>query len=311
MDSAPDNPNSMPAATSGSRSKLLSTGLKDFLSKPALKHPQKAFTVRLWNAEQKANPTGNNPPPRLAAGQQRAEMSTSASGQATGDIVSSANSGFPKTSDAPGEQFEPRQTATSEDYEPDPSKSIKLSPQRQALVDDIIALYSCQPTIQRVKRYTPDCVYDDQFVYANDRYKMAGQWFALPKLFNASINESYQVIRSDDDIIQFKNKQSWTFRLIPKTATITGLVTLSLDPATKDSQLMQIKYHKDQANDKDYSHEGVGFSFKKWQADNVGKHMDTPELKEFEQDKGANKEHVRKYGSGREEGNAPKKDFTN
>ncbi|CAN9095178.1 hypothetical protein CUC08_Gglean004910 [Alternaria sp. MG1] len=311
MDSAPDNPNSMPAATSGSRSKLLSTGLKDFLSKPALKHPQKAFTVQLWNAEQKANPTGNNPPPRLAAGQQRAEMSTSASGQATGDIVSSANSGFPKTSDAPGEQFEPRQTATSEDYEPDPSKSIKLSPQRQALVDDIIALYSCQPTIQRVKRYTPDCVYDDQFVYANDRYKMAGQWFALPKLFNASINESYQVIRSDDDIIQFKNKQSWTFRLIPKTATITGLVTLSLDPATKDSQFMQIKYHKDQANDKDYSHEGVGFSFKKWQADNVVKHMDTPELKEFEQDKGANKEHVRKYGSGKEEGNAPKKDFTN
>lgn len=311
MDSAPDNPDSMPAATSGSRSKLLSTGLKDFLSKPALKHPQKAFTVQLWNAEQKANPTGNNPPPRLAAGQQRAEMSTSASGQATGDIVSSANSGFPKTSDAPGEQFEPRQTATSEDYEPDPSKSIKLSPQRQALVDDIIALYSCQPTIQRVKRYTPDCVYDDQFVYANDRYKMAGQWFALPKLFNASINESYQVIRSDDDIIQFKNKQSWTFRLIPKTATITGLVTLSLDPATKDSQFMQIKYHKDQANDKDYSHEGVGFSFKKWQADNVVKHMDTPELKEFEQDKGANKEHVRKYGSGKEEGNAPKKDFTN
>ncbi|CAN9098544.1 unnamed protein product [Alternaria alternata] len=311
MDSAPDNPNSMPAATSGSRSKLLSTGLKDFLSKPALKHPQKAFTVQLWNAEQKANPTGNNPPPRLAAGQQRAEMSTSASGQATGDIVSSANSGFPKTSDAPGEQFEPRQTATSEDYEPDPSKSIKLSPQRQALVDDIIALYSCQPTVQRVKRYTPDCVYDDQFVYANDRYKMAGQWFALPKLFNASINESYQVIRSDDDVIQFKNKQSWTFRLIPKTATITGLVTLSLDPATKDSEFIQIKYHKDQANDKDYSHEGVGFSFKKWQADNVVKHMDTPELKEFEQDKGANKEHVRKYGSGKEEGNAPKKDFTN
>ncbi|KAG9191523.1 hypothetical protein G6011_10257 [Alternaria panax] len=311
MDSASDNPNSMPAATSGSRSKLLSTGLKDFLSKPALKHPQKAFTVQLWNAEQKVNPTGNNPPPRLAAGQQRAEMSTSTNGRTTGDIVSSANSGFPKTSDAPGEQFEPRQTATSEDYEPDASKSIKLSPQRQALVDDIIALYSCQPTVERVKRYTPDCVYDDQFVYANDRYKMAGQWFALPKLFKASINESYQVIRSDNEVIQFKNKQSWTFRLIPKTATITGLVSLSLDPASKDSEFMQIKYHKDQANDKDYSHEGVGFSFKKWQADNVVKHMDTPELEEFEQDKGANKEHVRRYGSGKEEGNAPKKDFTN
>jgi hypothetical protein len=77
-----------------------------------------------------------------------------------------------KMSSAPGEQFEVRQTSTSEDYTPDPSKSLKLSPARQALVDDIIALYSCEPTIKRVERYTADCVYDDQFVYANDRYKM-------------------------------------------------------------------------------------------------------------------------------------------
>jgi hypothetical protein len=194
----------------------------------------------------------------------------------------------------------------------------------------IIALYSCQPTVERVKRYTPDCVYDDQFVYANDRYKMAGQWFALPKLFKSSVNEGYQVIRSDDEMIQLKNKQvctlppliprlgkltsmlqAWTFKIIPKTATITGLVSLSLDPATRDSEFMQIKYHKDQANDKDYSHEGLGFTFKKWQADNVMKHMDAPELKEFEADKNANKEEVRKYGTGKESGDAPKHDFKN
>ncbi|KAF2437771.1 hypothetical protein P171DRAFT_458927 [Karstenula rhodostoma CBS 690.94] len=263
-----------------SRSKLLSSGLKDLVNRHALAHPQKALTVQLHNAEVRAN-------------------------------MSSSAGGFPKTADTPGEQFEPRQTATSEDYTPDPSKSLQLSPAKQRLVDDIIALYSCQPTVERVKRYTPDCVYDDQFVYANDRYKMAGQWFALPKLFKSSINESYQVIRSDDEMIQFKNKQSWTFRLIPKTATITGLVSLSLDPATKDADFMQIKYHKDQANDKDYSHEGLGFTFKKWQADNVVKHMDAPELKEFEQDKSAAKEQVRKYGTGKEEGAAPKKDFTN
>jgi hypothetical protein len=73
---------------------------------------------------------------------------------------------------------------------------------------------------------------------------------------------------------------------------------------------MQVKYHKDQANDKDYSHEGLGFTFKKWQADNVMKHMDAPELKEFEADKKANKEEVRKYGTGKESGDAPKHDFT-
>jgi len=106
------------------------------------------------------------------------------------------------------------------------SRSLPLDKARQALLDDIIALYSCEPTIERVKRYTPDCVYDDQFVYANDRYcvlqyslvpclqgvsyKMAGQWFALPKLFKASKNEGYQVVRSDDEVIQFKNEQVQT-----------------------------------------------------------------------------------------------------
>jgi hypothetical protein len=36
---------------------------------------------------------------------------------------------------------------------------------------------------------------------------MAGQWFALPKLFKASKNEGYQVVRTDDEVIQFKNEQ--------------------------------------------------------------------------------------------------------
>lgn len=212
---------------------------------------------------------------------------------------------------APGEQYEPRQTAPSEDYTPDPSKSIKLSPARQRLVDDIIALYSCQPTVERVKRYTADCVYDDQFVYANDRYKMAGQWFALPKLFNESKNERYEVVVNEPGLIQFRNEQSWTFKVIPKTATINALVSLSLDPSTIDSEFIQLKYHKDQANDKDYSHEGLGFSFKKWQADTVMKHMDSPEVAQFEADKGAGKNAVKEYGSGASDGNAPVKDLKN
>ena len=59
-----------------------------------------------------------------------------------------------------------------------------------------------------------------------------------------------------------------------KTAKINALVSLSLDPATIDSDFIQVKYHKDQANDKDYSHEGLGFNFKKWQADKVAGMMD-------------------------------------
>ena len=75
---------------------------------------------------------------------------------------------------------------------------------------------------------------------------MAGQWFALPKLFKESKNEGYQIVRTDDEVIQFRNEQTWTFAGIPKTTTINALVTLTLDPETLNSDFMKIKYHKDQ-----------------------------------------------------------------
>src|SRR5580704_6847943 len=149
----------------------------------------------------------------------------------------------------PGEHYEVRQTSTTQDWHPDPSKSIKLPPERQELVDDIIALYCCKPTNRRIQRYTPDCVYDDRFVYANDRYKVAGQWFALPKLFKDSHNVGYEIIKNDPGLIQFKNEQSWTFAGIRKTVVTNSLVSLSLDPETANSQFLRVKYHKDQANE--------------------------------------------------------------
>jgi hypothetical protein len=77
------------------------------------------------------------------------------------------------------------------------------------------------------------------------------------------------------------NTQRWSFHLIPKQATINALVSLVIDPATKDSDFPLVLYHKDQANEKDYSHEGFGFAFKKIQADIVMKLMSQPEVKMF------------------------------
>ncbi|KAI0654016.1 hypothetical protein C8Q70DRAFT_926697 [Cubamyces menziesii] len=219
-----------------------------------------------------------------------------------------SSSSLPNNSSLPGEHFEVRQTSSTDDYHPDPSKSLPLSSARQALMDDIIALYSCQPTRRRVERYTPDCVYDDQFVYANDRFKMAGQWFALPKLFRSSKNESYQVVKNDPLLIQFKNEQTWTFPGGIKSTTINALVSLSLDPDSADSDFPQVKYHKDQANAKDYSHTGPGFAFKKWQADKVAGMMDSEDVQYFKKDaREDNQEPVRRYDSGTAD--APTKDF--
>ena len=103
-------------------------------------------------------------------------------------------------------------------------------------------------------------------------------------------------------------QQTWTFPGGVKSATINALVTLSLDPATADSDFPQVKYHKDQANHKDYSHHGFGFEFKKWQADKVAEHMDSEDVQAFKEDgKDEYHEKVRKYADG--EAEAPKKEF--
>ncbi len=77
--------------------------------------------------------------------------------------------------------------------------------------------------------------------------------------------------------------------MIPKTAVINALVSLSLDPGSIDSDFIRVKYHKDQANDQDYSNEGLGATFKQWQADNVAKYMDSSEVQAFAADKDASK----------------------
>lgn len=74
---------------------------------------------------------------------------------------------------------------------------------------------------------------------------------------------------------------------------------------------IRVKYHKDQANDKDYSNEGLGATFKKWQADNVSKHWmsEHPGVKAFEADKDVIKGERKTYGTGKTEGDAPLKDL--
>lgn len=103
--------------------------------------------------------------------------------------------------------------------------------------------------------------------------------------------------------------QTWTFPGGVKSTTINALVSLSLDPDTADSDFPQIKYHKDQANRKDYSHTGPGFAFKKWQADKVAGMMDSEDVMAFKDDgKTEYHEPVRKYADG--EADAPKRDYS-
>jgi hypothetical protein len=61
--------------------------------------------------------------------------------------------------------------------------------------------------------------------------------------------------------IVFKMKRAWTPRLSPKTFDVNHFVTLTLARAVEEDgegPSERVKYHKDQWNQKDYDHGGLG-----------------------------------------------------
>lgn len=74
-----------------------------------------------------------------------------------------------------------------------------------------------------------------------------------------------EIVKSESDTLSFKMKQKYKPRLSPGAKEVNSLVTLTLDGEGR------VKYHKDQWNEKDYSHEGVGMWLKRMNGDHLTK----------------------------------------
>ncbi|KAF2865913.1 hypothetical protein BDV95DRAFT_672254 [Massariosphaeria phaeospora] len=144
-----------------------------------------------------------------------------------------------------------KNSSTRVDYEPNPSASIELSPEQQKIVQSICNLYSGSASEQDMQVYAAESVYDDPFSYCDTRYKIAGQWYGIPKIFD-SRTLATQVMSATPSEIVFKLRQEYTPKGLGFSKPVNSLVSLALDDAGK------VKYHKDMWNEKDYSHEGLG-----------------------------------------------------
>ncbi|KAG9524768.1 hypothetical protein KCV07_g1776, partial [Aureobasidium melanogenum] len=171
-----------------------------------------------------------------------------------------------------GNKEDPSQNAsTGVDYEPHPEKSIKLEPEREKIVKSICALYSGGASEELMQVYSDKAVYDDPWSYCDTRYKIAGQWYGIPKVMAKSETLKTEVVDSQPDRIIFKLQQEYTPRLVHFSKPVNSLVTLTLDDQGK------VKYHKDMWNEKDYSHEGLGKVMKTLNGDHLTKITQPPE----------------------------------
>lgn len=122
--------------------------------------------------------------------------------------------------------------------------------------------------------YAKKTVYDDIASYCDTRYKIAGQWWGIPVVAKRSETKAVQVVSSTPVAnaqgsvpgeLVFKMKRAWSLRGMPKTYDVNHFVTLSLEKAAEEDgegPSERVKYHKDQWNEKDYSHGGFGKAMK-------------------------------------------------
>ncbi|PYI09201.1 hypothetical protein BO78DRAFT_308985 [Aspergillus sclerotiicarbonarius CBS 121057] len=169
----------------------------------------------------------------------------------------------------------PRNILTEIDYAPHPEHSLPISPSRSAIQQHIISLYCGSASEDDMNVYSEQAVYDDPFSYCDTRYKVAGQWYGIPKLFAKSETLGTEVTSSTEHELVWKQRQRYTFRGIRVSKMEDSLVSLRLEGADPDEKVV---YHKDMWNEKDYDHDGLGALIKKVNGDKLTNITQPPEV---------------------------------
>ncbi|KAI9822647.1 MAG: hypothetical protein M1827_000366 [Pycnora praestabilis] len=159
----------------------------------------------------------------------------------------------------------PDNSSSGVDYEPHPEKSIKVTPERQHIVHAITSLYSGSASEKDMQVYSQEAIYDDPWSYCDTRYKIAGQWYGIPKMMASSKTLKTEIVKSTPTELIFKMQQEYTPRVVHFSKPVNSLISLTLDENEK------VKYHKDMWNQKDYNHEGLGKIMKTLNGDQLTK----------------------------------------
>ena len=157
------------------------------------------------------------------------------------------------------------------DYEPHPEKSLKIPSEHESIVKAITNLYSGSASEKDMLVYAEKAIYDDPLSYCDTRYKIAGQWYGLPKMFSKLETKKVEVVKDTPTEIVFKQRHAYTMRGLNATKEVDSLVSLGLDEEGR------VRYHKDMWNEEDYSHSGIGKLIKNLNGDHLTKVTQPPE----------------------------------
>jgi hypothetical protein len=77
--------------------------------------------------------------------------------------------------------------------------------------------------------YAEKAIYDDPLSYCDTRYKIAGQWYGLSKIFSKLETKKLEVVRDSPTEIVWKQRQAYTLKGVHASKEVDSLVSLGLD----------------------------------------------------------------------------------
>ncbi|KAI5481333.1 hypothetical protein MNV49_004955 [Pseudohyphozyma bogoriensis] len=110
---------------------------------------------------------------------------------------------------------------------------IPLDGRRKQIVDDSMALFQSKPSLDIFKRgWREDAVFEDPISLATGfkQYSASvSQWFGMPKAFPKSETLAWKVTKSEPGLLEYEQRQKYTFAGIGTTKEVPSLVHIELD----------------------------------------------------------------------------------
>ncbi|KAJ1974679.1 Glucosaminyl phosphatidylinositol (GlcN-PI) nositol acylation protein, partial [Dimargaris verticillata] len=120
-----------------------------------------------------------------------------------------------------------------------------LSPERLALVHDILRLYQCDPCPERFRHYAQDAVFEDPLSYGRGLAEIKAIFYGLALIMAQSTTLEHSIVRNTPYELRVELVQRYTLRWVNVTRVLPSTVVLQFHANFPNQPGNQVTLHQD------------------------------------------------------------------
>ncbi|KAJ1975678.1 hypothetical protein H4R35_003042 [Dimargaris xerosporica] len=120
-----------------------------------------------------------------------------------------------------------------------------LSPERLALVHDILRLYQCKPSPERFRHYAHAAVFEDPLSYGRGLAEIKAIFYGLALIMAQSTTLEHSIVCNTPDELRMELVQRYTLRWLNVTRVLPSTVVLRFAATFPNQPRNQVVLHQD------------------------------------------------------------------